>query len=88
MVLLSPPPRPFYPRYEASKLDIAGSQHRVGLLSGVSNTIAALAGVVGVPLTATVVATYGVQGVFLLLAGVYFAACAVYATYGTAARIL
>jgi hypothetical protein len=54
----------------------------------VSNTIAALAGVVGVPLTATVVATYGVQGVFLLLAGVYFAACAVYATYGTAARIL
>ncbi len=58
------------------------------MLSGVSNTLAALAGVVGVPLTASIVDAYGVQGVFLALAAVYFLACGVYLRFGTAARIL
>ncbi|EDQ87518.1 uncharacterized protein MONBRDRAFT_27282 [Monosiga brevicollis MX1] len=57
--------------HEAAKLDVAPTEF-VGLLQGISNSLAALSGVVGVPVAAYINAAFGTwQAVFALVAMVY-----------------
>ena len=72
----------------ANKLDVAGPR-TAGRLQCVSNTFATLAGAVGVPLTARVLAATGgnYNAVFVAQAGVYASAAAVFWWLGKADRL-
>jgi len=68
--------------YEAAKLDIASSKY-VGRLQSISNTIAAFAGIIGVPMVALIKTSTGSwNGVFIVMSMVFFSAALVFQTFG------
>jgi ACS family sodium-dependent inorganic phosphate cotransporter len=67
--------------YEAAKMDVCSPEY-VGRMQSISNTLAAFAGVIGVPLCATVKQHVGWAGVFLMLAMVLFSAALVFHRWG------
>ena len=67
--------------YEAAKMDVCSPEY-VGRMQSISNTLAAFAGVIGVPLCATVKQHVGWAGVFLMLAVVLFSAALVFHRWG------
>eukprot|EP00040_Diaphanoeca_grandis_P017614 m.92205 g.92205 ORF g.92205 m.92205 type:complete len:428 (+) comp26528_c0_seq2:134-1417(+) len=71
--------------YEAGKLDVATGP-KVGLLQGVSNTCGALAGAT-VQLTAYIVAVWGWEGIFYLLAFAYTSAALIFGSVFSAKRV-
>mmetsp|Transcript_11267 Transcript_11267/g.20828 ORF Transcript_11267/g.20828 Transcript_11267/m.20828 type:complete len:462 (+) Transcript_11267:83-1468(+) len=68
--------------YEAAKLDVA-SPELVGALQSISNTLAAFAGIVGVPMVAYIKAyTGGWTGVFVAIGLVFYSAALVFYQWG------
>lgn len=64
--------------YEAAKLDVAAPEY-VGRLQSISNTIAAFAGIIGVPMVAYIKEATGTwEAVFVMMAGIFYSAAAVF----------
>ncbi|GBG28097.1 Vesicular glutamate transporter 1 [Hondaea fermentalgiana] len=68
--------------YEAAKLDVAAPEY-VGRLQSISNTLAAFAGIIGVPTVAYIKeATGSWEAVFLVMGAVFYSAALVFHTFG------